>query len=601
MRRRLNLPVTAILAVSMGTACAQTDWPVFGHDPGAQHYSPLAQITPANVAKLKLAWKYRTAQEVTPTAATVPVNPAGGRGGGPFPRGRLSEVSPLVIGNVLYLTTPYDYAAALEADTGKEIWRWDHEKYGQAALRGPAYWPGDQRSPSMLLFGTSGGYLIALNAKTGKLVPGFAEEGILNLRRGVIEKFPGAPYGLSSPPAIYKNLVITGSATQEAPALGSPGDVRAWDLHTGKLVWTFHTIPRPGEPNSDTWEGDSWKDRSGANVWGSMTVDEQRGLVYLPLGCVTLDHEGADRPGLNLYGSTLVALDAATGKLKWYFQTTHHDLWDYDLTAPPALIDITVKGKKIPAVAEITKQALLFVLDRTTGKPVYGVEERPVPQDGFIEGEKPWPTQPFPVKPPPMARMGFTPAEIAKITPEHQKYCEGLVADNGGAHFGGPYVSFNRTATTIFFPSTIGGGLWQGVSFDPKLGYILVNSMSLGDIGHHGGGPRFWDREKQWPCNQPPWGELYAIDTRTGDVAWKVPFGSFPELEALGIHGAGTPSIGGSHPPPEAFSLPQEPWTARSGHSNPKPARNYGRPTWRPELTPYRSLTWVTTVNSTWR
>ncbi len=530
----------AVLSAAIaGLSYGQNDWPVFGHDAGAQKYSPLMQITPQNVAGLRLAWQYSTA-----LASAGPEDTAGGRGRGGM-RGRVSEISPVVTGGVMYITSPYNFAAALEPETGKEIWRWGYKDYGPPSLRGLTYWAGDRNSPATIFFGTEGGYMIALNARTGKPVPGFADEGILNLRKGMTEKFPNLPYGLSSPPVIYKNLVIAGSHVQESPALGPSGDVRAWDARTGKLAWTFHTIPQPGEANFDTWVGDSWKDRSGSNVWGTITVDLERGIIYLPLGCTTKDYEGADRPGLNLYGTTLVALDAATGKMKWYFQSTHHDIWDYDLNAPPALIDITVNQKKIPALAEISKEGLLFVLDRTTGKPVYGIEERQVPQEGFAKGEQPWPTQPFPLKPPPLSRNSFRPEEIAKVTPEHQQYCQEKMDANGGAHYGGPYTAFGEKAATIIFPSTLGGGLWAGIAFDPKLGYMFVNTQELGDFGRHGGGPRFWDPEKHWPCQQPPWGLLTAVDSKTGDIAWRVPLGSYPELDSLGIHHAGTPNIGG--------------------------------------------------------
>jgi glucose dehydrogenase len=196
-------------------------------------------------------------------------------------------------------------------------------------------------------------------------------------------------------------------------------------------------------------------------------------------------------------------------------------------------------------VAEISKEGLLFVLDRTNGKPVYGIEERPVPQEGFAKGEQPWPTQPFPVKPPPLSRNSFRPEEIAKVTPEHQQYCQEKMDANGGAHYGGPYTAFGEKAATIIFPSTLGGGLWAGIAFDPTLGYMFVNTQELGDFGRHGGGPRFWDPEKHWPCQEPPWGLLTAVDSKTGDIAWKVPLGSYPELDSLGIHHAGTPNIGG--------------------------------------------------------
>lgn len=544
MRTRTNFGLAiALFPLLAPFGAGQTDWPVFGHDPGAQHYSPLTQITPQNVNRLQLVWKFATADlSGGPPRSEAPATPAAARRAA---RAGNSEVSPLVIGAVMYVTTPYNDAAALDVDTGKVLWKWHYTDLGPSAVRGPAFWPGDKDSAATVFFGTEGGYLVALDAKTGKPKPGFANEGILNLRKGMTEKFPDKPYGLSSPPTIYRNLVITGSHLQESPALGPGGAVRAWDVHTGKLIWTFHTIPQPGEQNFETWTGDSWKDRSGANVWGAMTIDTARGILYLPIGCTTQDFVGTDRPGLNLYGSTLVALDALTGKVKWYFQSTHHDIWDYDLNAPPALIDIVVHGKKIPAVAEMSKQALLFVLDRVTGKPVYGVEERPVPQEGFVEGEKPWPTQPFPVKPPALARNSFNPGELAKISADHTQYCEELLNANGGAGYGGPYPAFGVKAKTIIFPSSLGGGIWNGVAFDPKLGYMFMNTSNLADIGRHGGGPRFWDADTYWPCQKPPWGLLTAVDSKTGDIAWQVPLGSYPEMEALGFKNAGTPNIGG--------------------------------------------------------
>ena len=534
---------------------AQTDWRVYGNDPGGMRYSVLTQVNTENVSKLQLTWTYNTSEAVSSAAQGAAEIQGSGQGRRrTFRRQRRSQVTPLVIDNVMYLTTPFNRAVALEPETGKEIWQYEiHADLGRPALRGLVHWSGNEQSPPTLFFGTGGGFLVALNAKTGKLVPGFADEGVLNLKEGVSGKFPDLRYGMSSPPVIYKDLVITGSQVQESPSLGLPGDIRAWDVHTGKLVWTFHTVPRPGEPGNETWEKDSWRDRSGANVWGIMTVDTQRGMVFLPLGCATYDYYGGDRKGANLYGSTLVALDAVTGKLKWHFQTTHHDVWDYDLEAPPALIDVTVNGKKVPAVAQMTKQGLLFILDRTNGKPIHGVEERRVPQDGFAPGEHPWPTQPFPVKPPPLARNSFSPDEISTVTPEHEKYCTDLLQADGGIRTGGPYLPFGSKPSLIF-PGTLGGGNWHGTSFDPKLGYLFVNTQNLGEVYQIVDGPRgptarrykFWDGDKFWPCHQPPWGELSAVDVSTGEIAWRVPLGVFDELEAKGIHKTGTPNMGGS-------------------------------------------------------
>jgi glucose dehydrogenase len=551
----------AFLVASLAVAAAQQDWPAYGHDPGAMRYSPLKQINTKNVDKLQLAWTYDTYADV-PAPSRAPA----GRAGVQRVRVRRSSATPLVVGGVMYLGTAYNRVVALEPETGKTVWEYVGEH--TPAMRGISYWAGDKATPARILFGTTDGLLISLNAKTGKLTPGFGEEGMVNLRKGVADKFPDAFYGMSSPPAIYRDLIITGAHVQEAPALGPSGDIRAWDAHTGKLVWTFHTIPRPGEANHDAWEGEQWMNRSGANAWGFLTVDVERGIVFAPVGSPTVDFYGADRKGSNLYGSSLVALDAATGKVKWYFQTTHHDNWDYDLEAPPALIEVKQGGKRVPAVVQSTKQGLLFFFDRVTGKPLFDVEERPVLSDNVFpdHADEPWPTQPFPVKPPPLARNTFRPEEIATVTPEHEKYCRDLLAEEGGAMTGGPYAQYGPKLRVIF-PGWIGSGNWGGVSFDPQLGYVFFNTQNVANFNklvksadgksyrragpdnnsrNLGEGNLFLDGDKNWPCQQPPWGELSAVNANTGEVAWRVPLGSFEELDAKGVPKTGTLNMGGS-------------------------------------------------------
>jgi quinoprotein glucose dehydrogenase len=331
-------------------------------------------------------------------------------------------------------------------------------------------------------------------------------------------------------------------------------------MRTGKLVWQFHSVPQPGEVGHDTWDGDSWKGRSGTNVWGMMTIDTARGIVYMPFGQSTYDYWGGDRHGANLFGNSLVALDAKTGKLLWYFQTVHHDTWDYDISGPPILFDVVHDGHKIPAVAEIGKTALLYILDRRTGKPIYGVEERPVPASD-VEGEQSWPTQPFPVKPGPLGRNSFKPDEIAKVTPEHEKYCRELLATEGGMHNLGPFTPYGATMSVVF-PGTLGGSDWDPMSFDPELGYLFVNTQDLGSIGKvvknkEGSrtpysrtsplGPvgRFWDRDKGWPCQAPPWGRLFAVNVNTGEIAWESVLGVTDELPE-GKQKTGRPNLGGS-------------------------------------------------------
>jgi glucose dehydrogenase len=533
----VNLIRLCALAGAAATALtAQNDWPVYGHDAGGQRYSPLTQITPKNVNKLERAWTFHS-----------------GKAG--------SQVTPLVVGGVMYITAP-NGIYALEPETGKVLW-----KYPVASLvtrRGLAWWPGDAHTHPRV-FASAGSDLVALDVTTGKLAPGFGDEGLVDMKKGVLEGLADARLTMASPPAIYKDIVITGSNNNEpAPSQGAYGDVRGWDARTGRLLWTFHTVPRKGEPGNETWAGESWKNRSGVNNWGFMTVDVERGMVFVPLGCLTSDFYGADRHGDGLYGNSLVALDAATGKVRWHRQLVHHDLWDYDLAAPPALLEVNRAGKKISAVAQITKMGMLFVFDRTNGNPVYGMEERAVPQS-VVPGEQTSPTQPFPVKPPPLAKMTFRPEDIYSKTPEHASFCKALVEEQHLATTG-PFTPFPVEGNALTWPSTLGGGNWSGVSVDPKLGYVFTNIMNLAQWGHMekkvdtatgqetwvraaafgGAYARFWDPANRIPCQDPPFGELVAVNTATGDIAWRTPLGIVEELEAKGVHNTGALNLGGS-------------------------------------------------------
>ena len=505
------------------------DWPLYGRDPGGTRYSPLDQINTTNVTHLARAWTYHTGE-----------------------RGRAFEITPIVVGGMLYFATQTQKIVALDPETGKEIWKYDPHSNSRE-IRGVSYWPGEKGIPPRLLFGTGDGRLIALDAKTGALATAFGDNGVINLKAGITDKFPKANYAVTSPPAIYRNLVIVGPNTQEGPSLGPSGDPRAFDVRTGKLVWRFHTVPQPGEPGDQTWGPGGWKDRSGPSQWGSATVDTERGMIFLPVGNPADSFYGADRKGTDLYANSVVALDALTGKLRWYYQIVHHDIWDYDVAAPPALVEVKRDGKTIPAVAQTTKMGLLFILDRMTGKPVFGVEERPVPKSD-TPGEESWPTEPFPVKPPPLSRMAMTKDEITTRTPEAHAFCAEWF---NRVHNEGPYTPFGTTPSLVF-PGTMGGGNWGGVSFDPKLGYIFVNTSSLGGTGqmvkapegapmawrNEGAYTRFVDREG-YPCQKPPWGELSAIGP-DGDIAWRVPLGSYDELEAQGMKNLGAANMGGS-------------------------------------------------------
>jgi quinoprotein glucose dehydrogenase len=520
-----RFPVLLLLA---GLGSAQTDWPSFGNDPGAMRYSTLRQIRVDNVQRLKLAWTFRA-----------------GKPG--------SEAIPIVVDGVMYATAP-DGVYALVPETGELLWKFDASR---VALRGLAYWKGTGGLHSRVFAG-SGPFLVAIDVVTGKLAPGFGDEGRLDLKKGVIGDLKEARYALESPPAVFGDVVITGSSNGEgSPAAGAYGDVRGWDARTGKLLWTFHTVPRPGERGADTWPADAWKNRSGSNAWGFLTIDEKRGIVYLPLGSPTSDFYGADRVGDGLYGNSLVALDARTGEVKWHRQLVHHDLWDYDLAAPPALFEIRRGGSVIPAVAQISKMGLLFVFNRVTGEPVYGVEERPVPQTA-IPGEATARTQPFPVKPPPLAKNTFRMEEMYDRSPEHAQFCKELFASNRMT-IGPPYTPLPLEGNALFFPSTLGGGNWGGVSVDPSLGMLFVNVMHVGQWGHmekrgteyvrtsaYGPYARFWNRETRVPCQNPPFGEMVAVDLATGDIAWRSALGRIEALEAIGVHDTGSLNIGGS-------------------------------------------------------
>jgi quinoprotein glucose dehydrogenase len=562
-----------ILLIGDGALAQSNDrskeWPTYGHDSGGMRFSPLTEITPANVAQLKVAWVYhmRPAGYVAPAGrgggfgvGDAPEdNPAGGRGRGSGRAGggrggsgfRPSSATPLVIDGIMYIPTPYSRVVAVDPATGKEIWNFQLPT-GSPASRGVEYWPGDAQTPAQVVFGSGDGKLYSINAKTGKPNNAFGDNGVVNMNTpDIMQGLPGRN-GLSSPPIVYKGLVIAGGTTQENPPKGPAGDIRAWHMQTGKLAWTFHSIPREGEKFNDTWAKDSWKNRSGVNVWGFITVDAERGIVYMPFGAPSVDQYGGDRAGDNLFGNSIVAADANTGKYLWHFQIVHHDLWDADLAGAPALIDVKQGGRTIPAVAAIGKTGLLFLLDRVTGKPIYGVEERPVAQSN-VPLERTSKTQPFPLKPPPLSRMSMTPADIATVTPELEKACRELIY---GVQMGGPYLPVSYMQLRVQFPGNHGGVNWFGTSFNPQLGYLFVNTNELGQLSglrdhdprtgpaagngqgnrvHPEGvyegvpeGGRFSIRgadAQQLPCQQPPWGQLTAVNVNTGEFAWRVPLG----------------------------------------------------------------------------
>ena len=526
----------AALSTVLVVGTAAQEWPTHGGDLGESRFSPLTQITKANVGSLERAWEFEAG------ASNL-------------------QLTPLVVGGQMYITAG-ENIFALEPETGKQIWRF--EAPGAVSRRGVAYWPGDTKTPARLYSG-AGDRLIALDAKSGRLVPEFGTHGLVELSPGIKGDIDGRT-GLVSPPLVFRDLVITGGNNgEQAPSLGLYGDIRAWDARTGALKWTFHTVPRAGEPGVETWEGDSWKNRSGTNMWAFFTLDAERGILYAPVGSPTSDYYGADRKGMNLYGNSIVALDAATGKLRWHHQLVHHDLWDFDLPAAPTLIDVRRDGKTIPAVAVMTKVTLLFIFNRVTGEPLFGMEERNVPKS-TVPGEQSWPTQPFPLKPPPLGRIDFDPAkDFYTLTPEHAAYCKDLW-DKNQMYTEGPYTPPSLERTMVTFPSTLGGGNWNGLAYDRARGLVFTNVMNIGQVARMQfgkdrrsgqetylrtspwGGPvgRFWNPENKIPCSAPPFGELVAVNVNTGDVAWKVPIGRVDELYAKGHTTTGALNIGGA-------------------------------------------------------
>jgi quinoprotein glucose dehydrogenase len=530
--------VAASLPFQVGAAplVRSGDWPAYGHDSGGGRFSPLTQITPDNVARLQVAWTYHMNPTPGVKQARVP----------------FSTTTPLVAGGILYLGTPFGRVVALDATTGGQMWAYQLPGRDQPAARGLSYWPGDRTHAPRIIFGTIQGRIIALEAGTGAPARGFGSDGVIQTKTPeIMNGLPGASYGYSGPAVIYGNLAIIGSHVQESPSRGAAGDVRAWNVVTGKLAWTFHSIPRPGEKFHDTWEGDSWKQRSGVNVWNQLTVDARRGIAYLPFAAPTFDRYGGDHKGANLFSDSLVAVDARTGKYLWHFQLVHHDIWDFDLDTPPVLLDVKKDGKVIPAVAAMNKSALLFLLNRVTGEPIFGVTETPVPPSP-VASEAASPTQPIPGKPEQLARSSFDLDEVAQLTPEHTAACQKMIADG---HLTGSkrFEPIPSDHAIIRFPGGEGGPEWAGGAFDPKLGLFIVNTNNLGYVeklvkkadGEWGMTSfNFRDRTTRMPCQAPPWGLLTAVNVNTGDIAWRVNLGVTDQLPA-GLQDTGRPSNGG--------------------------------------------------------
>ncbi len=518
------------------------EWRYWGGDAGGSKYSALAQIDRSNVRRLKPVWIFDTGDFSDGT--TLPGRSA-------------FETTPLMVDGVLYVSTSFHRLFALNPETGRILWEFDpkFDRSTRVTLyqsRGVAYWSRGQ--DKRILLADQQARLFSVNARTGKLDPGFGDEGVVNLRKGMADRFPGGSYGLTSPAAVCRDTVITGAWVSDGEPLGPSGDVRGFDVRTGRELWRFHTVPHPGEFGADTWKGDSWKDRGGTNVWSLMSVDEKRGMVFLPLTSPSTDFYGGDRVGANLFGDSVVALDCATGQRRWHFQTVHHNLWDYDLPSQPVLVTVDREGKRVDAVAQATKTGFVFVLDRETGKPLFPVEERAVPVSP-IPGEQSWPTQPYPTAPPPFARQGMLRSELTTVTPESRAECLAMIA---GAKLETRMFDPITEQPSVMFPGTNGGSNWGGGSFDPATRTLYVNSMDVASLlklvkrpegslvpYRNQGFGRFWD-SNGYPCQQPPWGTLTAIDLDRGTFRWQARLGEFDELTAQGVEKTGAPNLGGS-------------------------------------------------------
>jgi glucose dehydrogenase len=582
------------------SSVAPGDWPTINRDLAATRYSPLDQINAGNVAGLAQAW-------------TFPVQGAG-------------SAVPLVIDGTMYVPNG-GRVTALDAATGKEMWSFTlatataappaadaqaqqpapaaapraggpagapaaggqgGRRGGGAAAgggggrgrggggpsvsaRGVGYWPGDGKLAPRIMF-MSGNRLWAIDAATGQAAAGFGEKGSVEV---------GISYG--GTPTIYRNVAIIGAASNEVPTGPAPGNPRAFDVITGKKLWEFQTVPRAGEPFNETW-GDGWKDRQGTNMWAfSAPVDVERGIVYLPIAGPAANYYGGDRPGTNVFGNSIVAVDAQTGKYMWHFQTVHHDLWDIDLPSSGALIPVQQNGKPVPAIAHVGKSSYFYLLNRVTGVPIIPVEERPVPR-GDVPGEYYHPTQPFPVRPGPLSPTSFDPdTDLVRpedTTPEHAAACRAMMEEAGGYINLGPFTPFMFKAndapprSTIQLPGGTGGVNWGGVAADPTTGLVYANAQTGSLVGWveekdpkvptysfdapnspqpydrasvNGKGPFFSFTAMGMPCMRPPWGQLVAVNTTTGEIAWRAVLGireNLPEGKQLvGNSGSAGPTV----------------------------------------------------------
>jgi quinoprotein glucose dehydrogenase len=572
-------------------AVAGGEWRAYGGDKGNTKYSPLDQIDRTNFGKLELKWRWQSADGFI--SRTLP-------GGGEvwassreifeqlnqedpkrwrdrqLPSTGNFKATPLMVGGRLYLNTPISIGAAVDAKTGRTLWVYNPKSYESGTTtmsarwnqRGVAYWTDGKEE--RVLWGTGDGYLIAVDAKTGVPVQSFGDRGRVDLMQGLPQATRGArdwlnalTYSVQSPPIVVRDTVITPASISSYNILKEqiPGWTRGWDVRTGKLKWTFHTVPRPGEFGNDTWEDDSWSYTGKVSGWSIYSADEELGYVYLPLNTPAPDYYGGHRPGDGLFGESILCLDAETGKRVWHFQFVHHGLWDYDPPAAPNLLDVTVNGRAVKAVAQVTKQGFVFAFDRVTGQPLWPIEERPVPQSD-VPGEKSAKTQPFPTRPAPFEPQGLTVDDLVDFTPEIRAMAVKAVQ---GFRMGPLYtppslIVPNVNRGTLIRPSVSGGANWSGAAVDPETGTLYVQSRSQvsslglmlpseGQKGNltymegRGGGPAM---PQGVPLLKPPYSRMTAIDMNRGDHTFVVPLGNGDNIRSSAmLKGLKLPPLGG--------------------------------------------------------
>ena len=551
-----TLPVLALCAhpVLAQNGASDGEWPVYGGNPGHTRYAPLDQIDASNVADLEIAWRWN----------------AGNFGPNPYTR---NTTTPLMVDGVLYATAGIRRTVvAIDAGTGETLWMWQMDESDRLenaprvnSGRGVAYWT-DGEGDERIYVITPGYHMAALDAKTGLPVEGFGDHGImdlmenLRLREGVD---PVGSIGSSSPPLVAGDVLVVGAALhvgmRPPSRINIPGDVRGYDARTGELVWTFKTIPEPGEPGNETWLEDSWKYTGNAAVWAPMAYDPETDYVYLPTEVGTGDYYGGHRPGDNLFSTSLVCLEAATGRRVWHFQTIHHDIWDWDNPTVPILADVTIDGAPRKIVVQLTKQSFAYVFDRVTGEPIWPIEERPVPQSD-VPGERTSPTQPFPTKPAAYDRQGFSEDDLIDFTPEIRARAAEIASQyRMGPLYTPPSLTDapDGTSGTLMLPSSIGGANWEGGVLDPETGYLYVGSMTnpsvmalvadsdRSDMNYIAG----FGRASLAPgvsIVKPPWGRITAIDLKTGEHAWMIANGDTPPevAERLNLDPAMIPRTG---------------------------------------------------------